>query len=102
MDCVQDNYPAESSLDIQSRGQPVTTEVGHVVATTTVGHVASTANVFLELFAGEAKLTQAVQDAGCRTETPQEKRSTVGAQARLDFTSPEVFNEINKKARQQH
>ena len=63
--------------------------------------MASAAKVFLELFAGEAKLTQAVQDAGCQTETPLEKRSTVGVQARLDFTSPDVFNEINKKARQQ-
>ena len=93
--------PKESLSDIQSDSQPVITDVGNAVAPTTVGHLASAAKVFLELFAGEAKLTQAVQDAGCQAETPLEKRSTVGVQARLDFTSPEVFNEINKKARQQ-
>ena len=72
------------------------------VSTTPVGHLAPQAKVFMELFAGEARLTQAVQAAGCRIDTPLEKRSTVGAQAQLDFTSPDVFNDINKKARQQH
>ena len=100
--CEQHHYPAQSSSDVQPSSQPVIAGVGNTVAPTTVGHLASTANVFLELFAGEAKLTQAVQDAGCTVETPLEKRTTVGAHAQLDFTSPEVFSEINKKARQQH
>ena len=98
----QHHHPTESSTNIQSSGQPVITGVGNTVAPTTVGHLASSAKVFLELFAGEAKLTQAVQEVGCIVETPLEKRSTDGAQSGLDFTSPEVFAGINKKARTQH
>ena len=101
MECVQPIFQAASSSDFQSHSQPVMTEVGNAAAPTTVGHLASAAAVFLELFAGEAKLTHAVREAGCQAETPLEKRSTVGSQAQVDFTSPEVFGEINKRARQQ-
>ena len=99
--CEQHCVPADSSDNTWVDSQPVMAGVGNTVAPTTVGYLAPEANLFLELFAGEAKLTQAVRDAGCSVETPLEKRSTAGAHSRLDFTAPEVFSEINKKARQQ-